>query len=501
MEHASMSEPTFDWREQLAGSDDGAWADGMESLADEELLRRYRDTREADAFNAMVHRHHPMVLRTCQRLAGNLHDAEDAAQTVFLVLTERPEVVRRSLVGCLHGLARAAVSELRRTRRRRTEREAVSARMRSLFTRLHRGSQPMEQQELLEELDAALAQLPDPLQQAVILRYLQGLSQQEAAKRAGCTTTTMGWRSMKGLQQLRGALSRRGVVVSSAALLTVLGAEAGSAAAQGFAAAATGPASAAAVRVAAALVKQSLPSYTLRRVAVVLLLTVGVAVGAGVAFKSPSTPPAPAETIRTAPSRQVARERPTALGLFDHSLDIGGPARAGSAQLDGDAFTIRGGGAHIYGEADQFRFVCRTWTGDGEIIARIHSELEQQARQVCAGVMFREKLTADSHHTAILLDAIGKCHLKYRDAGHPASACEISGSERHGKHWVRLVRRGNTFTAYTRPDGVQMWRVVKDLELPMRSSLYVGLAVTAHDNAQLATTMIDRVSLHGRSKP
>ena len=43
--------------------------------------------------------------------------------------------------------------------------------------------------------------------------------------------------------------------------------------------------------------------------------------------------------------------------------------------------------------------------------------------------------------------------------------------------------------------------LVKELELPMRSSLYVGLAVTAHDDAQLATTTIDRVSLEGRSKP
>ena len=31
------------------------------------------------------------------------------------------------------------------------------------------------------------------------------------------------------------------------------------------------------------------------------------------------------------------------------------------------------------------------------------------------------------------------------------------------------------------------------------AALYVGLAVTAHDNAQLATTTIDRVSLQGRS--
>jgi hypothetical protein len=280
----------------------------------------------------------------------------------------------------------------------------------------------------------------------------------------------------------------------------VLGVEAGSAAAQGSAAA-TGPASAAAVRVAAALLKRSLPGGALRRAAVALVLAAGAVLGVGVAVQRPSTPPAPPSAARPAAVPAAARDRPPALGWFDRSLDIGGPARAGAVQLVGGAYTVRGGGAHIYGKQDQFRFVCRPWTGDGEIVARIHSDPDQEARQVCAGVMFRETLTADSHHAAVLLDANGKCHIKYRDGANPASACEITGGDGPGKHWVRLVRRGSTFTASTRADGARAWKLLKELELPLRSTLYVGLAVTAHDDGQLATTAIDRVSLRGRSEP
>src|SRR5262249_11697291 len=107
-----MVEPLFDRCEPLHGRSGLAWTNDQDSQADTELLRLYQETREPEAFTEMVRRHRPMVLRTCLRLVGNLHDAEDAAQSVFLVLAQRPEVVRRSLAGCLHELARAAVSEL-----------------------------------------------------------------------------------------------------------------------------------------------------------------------------------------------------------------------------------------------------------------------------------------------------------------------------------------------------------------------------------------------------
>jgi RNA polymerase sigma factor (sigma-70 family) len=495
MEHSGMIKPHRDGCERMGDSASDTRPDGLESLADEELLRRYRDGREADAFAAMVQRHRPMVLRACLRLAGNPHDAEDATQTVFLVLAERPEVVRRSLVGCMHGLARAAVSELRRARRRRTERESLAARLMPVFSRLSRGGQPVEHQELREELDAALAQLPDHLQQAVILRYLEGLSQEEAARRAGCTTTTMGWRSMKGLQRLRGALSRRGVAVTSAVLLTVLGAEAGAAAAQGLAGAATGPASVAAQTAAGELAKRSLHGSAGPKLVVALVLAAGVALGAVMGGNPPVTPTAPPPPTRPAPVPEAGRDRPLALGLFDRSLDIGGPARAGSARFSGESYSVQGGGQHIYGEKDQFRFVCRPWTGDGEIIARVTSDPDQEARQVAAGVMFRERLTPDSHHTSILVTS-GECDVKYRTPDtEPGSGCDISRLDAPGKQWVRLVRRGNTFRTYVRPDNTETWKLVKELELVMDRSVYVGLAVTAHDDAQLATTTFDHVAV------
>jgi hypothetical protein len=50
----------------------------MEQLPDRELLLRFAEKREEAAFATLVRRHGPMVLRACQRVLHNGHDAEDA---------------------------------------------------------------------------------------------------------------------------------------------------------------------------------------------------------------------------------------------------------------------------------------------------------------------------------------------------------------------------------------------------------------------------------------
>ena len=72
-------------------------------LSDGELLARFvaRRERERDAaaelaFEALVARHGPMVLRVCRALLRDPHDAEDAAQATFLVLARKAGSVRKS---------------------------------------------------------------------------------------------------------------------------------------------------------------------------------------------------------------------------------------------------------------------------------------------------------------------------------------------------------------------------------------------------------------------
>jgi RNA polymerase sigma factor (sigma-70 family) len=187
--------------------------------SDEELLDRYRSQRSAADFAQIVARHGIMVFRTCLRLTGNAHDAEDAAQGVFLLLAQRPDLVRHNLGGWLHTVARSTALNLLMARKRRDQREKKVASMTPV-------AQLPAQHDWREEFDTALEQLPGRLRQAVVLRYLEDHTQEEAARLAGCPQGTIARRSKEGLERLRSILTRSGAVVTPALLVTFMAGQA-----------------------------------------------------------------------------------------------------------------------------------------------------------------------------------------------------------------------------------------------------------------------------------
>ena len=64
----------------------------MSEQTDGTLLRAFLSRNDQAAFEALLQRHGPMVLRVCRRTLGHVHDADDAFQATFLILAQQAAV-------------------------------------------------------------------------------------------------------------------------------------------------------------------------------------------------------------------------------------------------------------------------------------------------------------------------------------------------------------------------------------------------------------------------
>jgi hypothetical protein len=110
-----------------------------------------------------------------------------------------------------------------------------------------------------------------------------------------------------------------------------------------------------------------------------------------------------------------------------------------------------------------------------------------------SGVMFRATLDANSAQASTLVSAASGVAFQRR-ATTGGTSVSTAGSTATPPHWVRLDRSGDLFTAYESNDGTT-WTVVGTETIVMPQSLYVGLAVSSHNNTTATTSSMAAVSV------
>jgi RNA polymerase sigma factor (sigma-70 family) len=184
-------------------------------MSDAELLDRFASrTDEASeaAFEELVIRHGPMVLRVCRSVLGGADDAEDAFQATFLVLANRAGTIRRraSLASWLFGVAQRVSRRVKRG----------NARTRGLIERLAERrplrAAPAEAEPDWEVLHAEIEGLPERLRAPLVLCYLEGQTSGAAARRLGLPEPTVRGRLARARERLRKRLAGRGLTVMPA---------------------------------------------------------------------------------------------------------------------------------------------------------------------------------------------------------------------------------------------------------------------------------------------
>ena len=162
------------------------------------------------SWDELVRQHSARVYRLAYRLTGNMHDAEDLTQEVFVrVFRSLPSYTPGTFEGWLHRITTNLFLDMAR-RRQRIRFEGLGDQAAGLL----RDDEPTPAQafdarHLDTDVQQALEALAPEYRAAVVLCDIEGLSYEEIATTLGVKLGTVRSRIHRGRAQLRTALGHR----------------------------------------------------------------------------------------------------------------------------------------------------------------------------------------------------------------------------------------------------------------------------------------------------
>jgi RNA polymerase sigma factor (sigma-70 family) len=206
-------------------------------LTDRQLLERFiarRDASAEEAFEVLILRHGPMVLRVCRNALADPNDIHDAFQATFLILVKQRGSIRRleSVGSWLFGVATrvAARARVEAARRRAAERRAA---LRVAEAVDFDGDDDAGQADFGKIVQEEVRRLPEKYRAVVLLCYWEGLTQEQAAAQLGCPLGTVRSRLARARNLLHRRLMHRGLAARAGAISAAVHTSSASAAAIG----------------------------------------------------------------------------------------------------------------------------------------------------------------------------------------------------------------------------------------------------------------------------
>lgn len=152
---------------------------------------------------------HADWLRQLARTMSGGGDPEDLVQATYLTALRKPPRPEMSAKRWLAEVLRNALRMRVRAEHRRARREAAYVVM------AYPDGEPSSEALFTEAQDEAslhqrISALPEPYRTTVRLRYEEGLSSAEIARREGLPSATVRWRLMVGLDKLRENVAKAG---------------------------------------------------------------------------------------------------------------------------------------------------------------------------------------------------------------------------------------------------------------------------------------------------
>ena len=176
-----------------------------------------------------------------------------------------------------------------------------------------------------------------------------------------------------------------------------------------------------------------------------------------------------------------------------------GTGVSGTTTYSNGTFTLSAQGNDIWAGADAFHFVFQSWTGDGEIVARITPMTAAPGSAFTLGaVMMRGSLSASSAHASMMITNTGKAKFRRRltDGGTTTLSDGPGEGTTPPPRYLKLTRAGNVFSAFISSNG-SSWTPVagSPATIALPSTVLVGLAAARSGGTGPSTVPIDNVNV------
>lgn len=176
-------------------------------------------------------------------------------------------------------------------------------------------------------------------------------------------------------------------------------------------------------------------------------------------------------------------------------LDIGAVRIAGSSDFDAslNQYRVSASGTDIEGSSDQFNFTYQEFTGNVTLTAEVVS-LDNTNDWAKAGLMIRSSLNANANNAMVTVTPkMGVTFQHRKTNGGGTTAAVVSGQV--ASVWLKIQKQGNQFTAFYSKDNAQWTQIGTAQTLSMSDKVYIGMAVTSHNNSKLCNAIFKNVKV------
>jgi YVTN family beta-propeller protein/VCBS repeat-containing protein len=167
---------------------------------------------------------------------------------------------------------------------------------------------------------------------------------------------------------------------------------------------------------------------------------------------------------------------------------------AGTSSYTNPTYTVAGSGSGLVSSSDEFQFLYRRMTGDGQLTVRT-SGITNTAAGAQAGVMMRDGLNANALFVMTANTGSGSNTVRQKSratVGATPTTVTVTGAA--VPEYLRITRVGNVFTTEYSSNGTTWTQVGTSQTIAMNSTIFVGLAATSETAAALNISTLDTVA-------